>query len=601
MTGSTASLDTTRPKLTRSVAISTAWREARAAVISVADEWKAASDAEREDLAQRISGRLLVEVWRSRVGSRVPWEPHWRNLPSPSLAASLGRPVERAAAALAPASVVELGFLLGSLYTSLLPAELRAQLGAYYTPPLLAERLLDLVAAEGCDWANHQVLDPACGGGAFLVPVANRIIADYRIRCLDAEERLGVLRAAIHGIEIDPFAAWMTGSILELLLIDDTRKVGRPLAASIVTGDALQSPEEIRDAFDLVVGNPPYGRVRLSASRRAAFSRSLHGHANLYGLFLDAALRWRKPGGLIGFVTPTSFLGGQYFQRLRSLLLEQAPPLVIDIVEERTGVFREVQQETCLAVFGTASTAIPTIHHLRAREETLSVERAGSFPLSGQERVPWILPRTSRQARLVQTVDRLPNRLHTLGYRASTGPLVWNRHKRDLRERADESTYPLIWAEAVRPNFLDLRYRQRAHVPYVRVSDERGHLCDRGPCVLVQRTTAKEQHRRLIACAVPAEFFARWGAMVVENHVNVLRPSGSARVTPRALAAVLNTCLIDELFRCLSGSVAVSATELHALPLPALEVFDRVEEALCSSEDAEQIDLLVEELVGASG
>lgn len=597
--GSIAGLEAARPRVSRSVTISAAWREARAAIIAVADDWEVSTGADREDLAQRICGRLVGDVWKSRVESVLPWNPHWRNLPSPSLAAFLNPPLQRATAALAPASVVELGFLIGSLYTSLLPPDLRAGRGAYYTPPLLAERLLDLLAAEGCDWADVRVLDPACGGGAFLVPVANRILGDYRIRCLDPEERLLALASAIYGIEIDPFAAWMTEVILELLAIDDTRRVGRPLAARIEVQDALESPERLADGFDVVVGNPPYGRVRLTAGQRAEFSRSLHGHANLYGLFLDAALRWRKPDGLIGFVTPTSFLGGHYFQRLRNLLLEEAPPLVIDILKERTGVFREVQQETCLAVFGPSSTARPTIHHLRAAEDALRVERAGSFPIGAQGGAPWILPRSRRQARLVEVLDRLPSRLHTLGYRASTGPLVWNRHKQDLREVPGDSTYPLIWAEAVRPNAFDFRYRQRARTPYIRVREDQDHLCDRGPCVLVQRTTAKEQHRRLIACPVPLEFLGRWEAVVVENHVNVLRPCASATVTPRALAAVLNTCVVDELFRCLSGSVAVSATELHALPLPALEVFHRVEEALSerSPEDGSWLDTLVEELV----
>ena len=51
-----------------------------------------------------------------------------------------------------------------------------------------------------------------------------------------------------------------------------------------------------------MIGNPPYGRVRLSQQRRRRFSRSLFGHANLYGLFTDLALRHTKPGGVIGFL-----------------------------------------------------------------------------------------------------------------------------------------------------------------------------------------------------------------------------------------------------------------------------------------------------------
>jgi adenine-specific DNA-methyltransferase len=93
------------------------------------------------------------------------------------------------------------------------------------------------------------------------------------------------------------------------------------------------------------------------------------------------------------------------------------------------------------------------------------------------------------------------------------------------------------------------------------------------PCVLVQRTTAKEQARRLIAAEMPAQFIKKHGAVVVENHLNMVRPIRSTRpqVSAAALAALLNSPIADEAFRCISGSVAVSAFELEALPLPAAE------------------------------
>lgn len=58
---------------------------------------------------------------------------------------------------------------------------------------------------------------------------------------------------------------------------------------------------------------------------------------------------------------------------------------------------------------------------------------------------------------------------------------------------------------------------------------------------------------------------------MVENHVNVLRPrdlTSAVALSQATLAAVLKTQCIDRLVRCLSGSVALSAYELEALPLP---------------------------------
>lgn len=88
-----------------------------------------------------------------------------------------GEPVGRVGAAAASLDPVEAGYLIGVLYTAMIPRVFRSKLGAYYTPPALCEQLLDMAMAVGVDWATAHVLDPACGGGAFLPPIARRMAA----------------------------------------------------------------------------------------------------------------------------------------------------------------------------------------------------------------------------------------------------------------------------------------------------------------------------------------------------------------------------------------------------------------------------------------
>src|SRR5213593_2891394 len=115
--------------------------------------------------------------------------------------------------------------------------------------------------------------------------------------------------------------------------------------------DALEISAEKPEQFDLVIGNPPYGRVTLKPGQRDCFRESLFGHANLYGIFTELAVRLTKSGGLIAYVTPTSLLGGEYFKNLRKLLSKRAPLQRLDFVHDREGVFNGVLQETMLAVF----------------------------------------------------------------------------------------------------------------------------------------------------------------------------------------------------------------------------------------------------------
>jgi adenine-specific DNA-methyltransferase len=71
-----------------------------------------------------------------------------------------------------------------------------------------------------------------------------------------------------------------------------------------------------------------------------------------------------------------------------------------------------------------------------------------------------------------------------------------------------------------------------------------------------------------------SSFIAKHGAVTVENHLNMLIPTASKPIIPPALlSASLNSSAADRAFRCLSGSVAVSAYELESLPLPSAAAF----------------------------
>jgi len=304
-------------------------------------------------------------------------------------------------------SVIDCGYKIGNLYTLLLPEKYKSDYGVFYTPPSLAERLLDVLAARGIDWAKHRVLDPSCGGGAFLVTVANRIIGDYRIKAITAEERIKHLETHLSGIELDGFAGWITQVLLDIIIYQDSIIAERMMKPVIITKDTIGYALINTDKFDLIVGNPPYNKVALSADLRKEYDRSLFGHANLYGLFIDAALRMKTKKGLVGFVAPTSFLGGQYFSKLRALLYKEAPLLEIDFISQRTGVFDEVLQETCLAVFGENESKDVTTNKINIENEGYSVDKIGTFIINNNDS-PWIIPREIRQAKIIIPSTRQP-------------------------------------------------------------------------------------------------------------------------------------------------------------------------------------------------
>ena len=481
-------------------------------------------------------------------------------------------------------------YQIGLTYTSMLPVEHRGEYGIFYTPPVLTARLIDQATSANVDWATCRVLDPACGGGAFLAPIAQRIMTELA-QC-SPKLLLQSIGNRLHGFEIDPFGAWLSQVTLDAVLLPISSSSGLRLPVMITVCDSLRNNPP-KDGFDLVIGNPPYGKAKLDVETRELYKRSLYGHANLYGLFTDFAIRQTKPGGLIAFVTPTSFLAGGYFKNLRALIGQEAPPVSIDFVAARKGVFDDVLQEMALTTYRKAGETVPVVvSEIISADGVTEIRETGSIILPKDFTLPWLLPRNPNQTQLVGKLSEMPHRLVDWGYKVSTGPLVWNRHKSQLTYQAGSSRLPLIWAEAITADgeFV-FRAEKKNHAPYFQLTPADQWLVTTQPCVLLQRTTAKEQSRRLIAAALPIDFLQSHGGVVIENHINMVRPIIDApKVNTAVLAAFLNSGAADRAFRCVSGSVAVSAYELESLPLPdpaALQELARLVETGASKESIE--------------
>lgn len=531
----------------------------------------AAAKGNDPSIAHAFGSRLIRSWWSAlseNAGAKAALRPELQlfqkqDLPHSAdvLAQSLGRTVARLDAETA-------AYYIGVIYTGMLPRPHRAERGIYYTPPAITKRLIDQATAAGIDWASARVLDPACGGGAFLAPVARRILETLT----GCEARILVENVAtrLRGYEIDPFAAWLSQVALDAVMLPITEMAGKRLPVVVAVCDSL-TKNPPKERFDLVIGNPPYGRVKLDQELREKFKRSLFGHANLYGVFTDIALRHAKSNGIIAYVTPTSFLSGEYFKALRGLIGQEAKPRSFDFVTARRGVFDDVLQETILAVYRKGYCEHIEVSEITPTRDTkIEVALAGKGELPADPASPWILPRNSQEAGIVSAMAAMPTRLRDWGYRVSTGPLVWNRFKSQLAARAAKGRLPLLWAESVgRDGSFTWRADRRGHTKYFETTDRDSWLITTHSCVLLQRTTAKEQARRLIAATLPQEFLDQHGGVVIENHLNIIRPVvDEPSVSPSVLAAFLNSGAADRAFRCISGSVAVSASELEALPLP---------------------------------
>lgn len=181
--------------------------------------------------------------------------------------------------------------LISAIYEDFIQAEgedRQRESGAYYTPPQLAELVVD-VATEGHDsLLGKRFLDPACGSGMFLVTVFNRLAEEWRRRhprARNATRAKGlseILENNLVGIDVNKTACRIAcfslylalldqlkprdiqelaekGTLLpELLDISGKAKGDKRSQRSIRWHDFFESKPPLESNFDFVIGNPPW-------------------------------------------------------------------------------------------------------------------------------------------------------------------------------------------------------------------------------------------------------------------------------------------------------------------------------------------------------
>lgn len=147
--------------------------------------------------------------------------------------------------------------ILGKAFEALMAAPERKTSGAYYTPQSLVEDLASHALASALGDVQPSidmlrkltVLDPACGSGAFLVHMLERIAAlrlEHGETGSIADIRRRVLMTSIFGVDLNPMAVWLCELRLWLSIVvesdepDPMRIVPLPnLDRHIRVGDSL--------------------------------------------------------------------------------------------------------------------------------------------------------------------------------------------------------------------------------------------------------------------------------------------------------------------------------------------------------------------------
>ena len=223
--------------------------------------------------------------------------------------------------------------ILGRLYESHMePGEgkskqsPRRQSGAFYTPPYIAEFLVrSAVDGLKVGWGTEipSVLDPACGGGAFLLAAFDELrerypdedpreIAVEHLYGIDSDEK---------GVHVARLSVWLKAGL--------TKRDWNSLEENIRAGDSLREfAKGSEKKWEIVVANPPYRHVKRGISQNLqefcrTNYRSATGQWDLAAPFVEMTLdSLLVPGGTCGFIVPSPLLLAENYQPVREIVLE---------------------------------------------------------------------------------------------------------------------------------------------------------------------------------------------------------------------------------------------------------------------------------------
>lgn len=140
--------------------------------------------------------------------------------------------------------------LLKKLYQNLMPKDLRHNLGEYYTPDWLAERLLNQLEDGNFEGnIDKRLLDPACGSGTFLV-IAIHKIKEYASEHLVPEHTiLEKILNNVVGYDLNPLAviSARTNYLLAIGELLPHRK--GEISIPVYLADSIMTPSQGRDLF----------------------------------------------------------------------------------------------------------------------------------------------------------------------------------------------------------------------------------------------------------------------------------------------------------------------------------------------------------------
>lgn len=367
--------------------------------------------------------------------------------------------------------------------TNSLDKDEKQEYGIFITPKVIIEKTFDSIIEYVLE--NNieisDVLEPACGS-CEIVNYCNDKFTNINIDAIEFNSKI----------------------------FNTINNVSFPTNINLIHQDFIEF--KTNKQYDLIVTNPPYFVCDKNYLIPPEYDIYIQGRANIFGLFILHSLSLIKPGGIMAFIVPKSFLNSIYYSKIRNHIKKTCE--IIEIIDfEKDNKFIDTDQAT----FGLI------LHKLKKDNKVIfdcdySMEINGNFIFSSDTLI-------------LKNIFEGSTTLEKLGLQVKTGTVVWNQHKEELTD--DQAETVLIYNTNLTKehtiefrDFVSITKKRRENSKTKKSNntkpqkpeEKRQYIMMEGknePVLVVNRGNGNSKYKLNYA-------LVDFGPYLIENHLNII-------------------------------------------------------------------------------
>lgn len=196
---------------------------------------------------------------------------------------------------------------------------------------------------------EKSVYDPTCGSGVFLLAALNMKL-DLLARCQIhiGKDEISKIVASIKGNDLNRDSIAITKIRLLLCVlhrcgVEFIGGLAERMEGCFACYDFVSEKPREENQYDIVLGNPPY----VEDAKSDSIPPKKYG--NIYANVLEHAALHLKPGGVLGFIIPLSYVSTPRMRKIREELYRRIPKQYILSFSDRPDcLFASVHQKLCV-------------------------------------------------------------------------------------------------------------------------------------------------------------------------------------------------------------------------------------------------------------